>query len=240
MGDENNCESNGPNIVGIGHDLSLHYFQIYIIQHLCINAKKSLILHINTTNVKIGLFFGSFNPIHIGHTAIANYIVEYSDVDEVWFVVSPHNPLKKKATLLNDTQRLELVDLAIGDDKRFRSSNIEFTMPKPSYTIDTLTYLTERYPNDSFTLIAGMDNLDVFTKWKNYEQILENYTLAVYPRPGCGGNDLLNHNSISVINAPQMEISSSFIRQAIKEDRNVSYFLPKEVWSHIDKYNLYK
>lgn len=190
--------------------------------------------------MKVGLFFGSFNPIHIGHLAIANYMVEYSDLDEIWLVISPQNPLKKKKTLLNEFDRYKMVELAVGDDIRIKPSNIEFSMPKPSFTIDTLTYLSEKNPNHQFVLIAGTDNFHSFHKWKNYEEILKNYKLYIYPRPGFNLGKYENHESISLINAPQMEISSSFIRDAIKEKKDIRYFLPNKVYDYILKMNLYQ
>lgn len=189
--------------------------------------------------MKVGLFFGSFNPIHIGHLAIANYMVEFSDLDEIWLIISPQNPLKKKKTLLNEFDRYKMVELAVGDDIRIKPSNIEFSMPKPSFTIDTLTYLSEKNPNHQFILIAGTDNFQSFHKWKNYEEILKNYNLYIYPRPGYNLGKYENHKSISLINAPQMEISSSFIRNAIKEKRDIRYFVPDKVYDYILKMNLY-
>ena len=190
--------------------------------------------------MKVGLYFGSFNPIHIGHLAIANYMVEYSDLDEVWLVISPQNPLKKKSTLLNEYDRLKMVELAILDDLRIKPCDIEFRLPKPSYTIDTLTYLRERNPKVDFILIAGTDNFQSFHKWKNYEEILKQYQLYIYPRPGSDLGKYSDHNSIKLVNAPLMEISSSFIRDAIKNDNDIRYFLPKEVYRYIEKMNLYK
>ncbi|MBN1182996.1 MAG: nicotinate-nucleotide adenylyltransferase [Bacteroidales bacterium] len=177
--------------------------------------------------MKVGLFFGSFNPIHIGHMAIANYMVEYSDISQLWFIVSPHNPLKRKATLLEDHHRLEMVRMAIGDDMRFQVSDIEFRMPKPSYTIDTLTYLKAQFPGYEFVIIMGSDGLPTFKKWKNYEQIISLHKRLVYPRPG-EKIDMKEHPNIEIINAPQMEVSSSFIRQAIIDQKDIRYFLPNE------------
>ncbi len=190
--------------------------------------------------MKAGLFFGSFNPIHIGHLAIANYMVEYTDLDEVWLIISPQNPLKKKKTLLNEFDRLRMAELAVEDDLRIKPSNIEFSMPKPSYTIDTLTYLSERNPNHNFVLIAGTDNFRSFHKWKNYEEILKNYQLYIYPRPGYTLGKYENYDNIKRIAAPVMEISSSFIRSAIKEGKDIRHFLPKEVYNYIIKLHLYK
>ncbi len=190
--------------------------------------------------MKIGLYFGSFNPIHIGHLAIANYMVEFSDLDEIWLVVSPQNPLKKKNSLLNEFDRFDMVELALKDDLRIKPSDIEFNLPKPSYTIDTLTYLSEKNPKYNFNLIVGADSLQSFHKWKNYEKILKHYKLYVYPRPNCNIDEFKDHEKVSVINAPLMEVSSSFIRKSIKENKNIRHFLPAEVYKYIEKMNFYK
>lgn len=187
-----------------------------------------------------GLYFGSFNPIHIGHLAIANYLVEYANLSELWFVVSPQNPLKKKSTLLPDYQRLELVNRAIGDFHKFKASNIEFYLPKPSYTTDTLAYLDEKYPRKKFALIMGEDNLASIKKWKNYELLLEHRQLIVYPRPGCEKTTFHSHPNVQLVPAPNMEISSSFIRQAIKEGKDMRYFLPYKVWQYLDEMSFYR
>lgn len=190
---------------------------------------------------KVGLYFGSYNPIHIGHLAIANYMVEYTNVDQLWFVVSPQNPHKKKMNLLADHHRLEMVERAIGNDERFRASNIEFNLPKPSYTIDTLAYLKERHPNNQFVILMGSDNLEYFHKWKNYETIVENYGVIVYPRPGFDESKVKSHKNISIADgAPLMEVSSSFIRKAIKEGKDVRYFLPQAAGKYLDEMNFYK
>jgi nicotinate-nucleotide adenylyltransferase len=196
--------------------------------------------------VETGLYFGSFNPIHIGHMAIANYLVEFTGLKQIWFVVSPHNPLKQKTSLLNDYQRLEMVHMAIDDDPRFRASDIEFNMPKPSYTIDTLTYLSEKYPDREFRLIMGSDNLYFIHKWKNYNNLLDEYKIIVYPRPGYPADKerlpvLSDYGErIDQINAPLMEISSSFIRKAVKEGKNICHFLPEKVFKYMDEMNFYK
>ena len=191
--------------------------------------------------LKVGLYFGSFNPIHIGHMAIANYMVEYTDLDQLWFVVSPQNPLKNKSNLLNDYQRLELVNRAIEDDNRFRASNIEFDLPKPSYTIDTLAYLSDKYPDYQFVILMGSDNLESFHKWKNFKTIVQNYGIIVYPRPGFEQAKVLKHENITIAKeAPLMEISSSFIRNAIKEGKDVRHYLPQNVWEYVDEMNFYK
>lgn len=190
--------------------------------------------------MKIGLFFGSFNPIHIGHLAIANHIQQFSDLDQVWFVVSPHNPFKKKSTLANDYDRLHLVNLAIEDYPNLNVSNIEFSLPQPSYTIDTLTVLKEKYPGHEFSIIMGMDNLQSFEKWKNHEQILKHFSVYVYPRIGSEARNWLNHPKIHISNAPIMEISSTFIRQAIKENKNIRPLLPEKVWNYLEGSSMYK
>jgi len=187
-----------------------------------------------------GLFFGSFNPIHVGHMALANYILEYTELDEIWFVVSPHNPLKEKSTLLNDQQRLHMVTLAIGDQRKYKASNIEFKLSQPSYTINTLVHLKEKYPSRNFQLIVGMDSLQTFHKWKNYEEILKSYRLIVYPRLGCDGGKLINHPSVQIVNAPIINISSTMIRDAIKEKKNMQFMVPSESWSYIKEMHFYK
>ncbi|MES2140245.1 MAG: nicotinate (nicotinamide) nucleotide adenylyltransferase [Bacteroidota bacterium] len=190
--------------------------------------------------MKVGLFFGSFNPIHAGHLVLANYMLEYTDLERIWFVVSPHNPLKKKSTLLDEKQRLQLVDLAIGDNTKLKSSNIEFNLPQPSYTIVTLTYLKEKHPQHEFVLIMGADNLESFHKWKNYEEILKHHQLYIYPRPGSEGGNLKDHPQIKLVNAPVMEISSTAIRQAIKEKKDMRYFMPEAVWQYIKEMHFYE
>lgn len=192
--------------------------------------------------MKVGLYFGSFNPIHIGHLIIANYMAEHSDLSEVWFVVTPHNPFKKKASLLDNYQRLEMVYLATKDYDKLKPSNIEFNLPQPSYTINTLTYLQEKYPEKEFALIMGEDNLKGFHKWKNYELILENHHIYVYPRISNGHTDTQfnNHKKIHTINAPVMELSSTYIRNAIKDGMNVKPMVPEHVWQYLDTMNFYK
>lgn len=187
-----------------------------------------------------GLFFGSFNPIHIGHLAIANYILEFTDMSELWMIVSPHNPLKNKKSLAPDYHRLEMVKTAIGDHTKMKASDIEFKLPKPSYTVDTLAYLTEKYPNKKFALIMGADNLQSFEKWKNYTEILKNYKIFVYPRPDINIKDLKFEGDIEITNAPLMEISSSFIRDAIKNGKDIRYYLHDKVFEYIGECGLYK
>ena len=190
--------------------------------------------------MKIGLFFGSFNPVHSGHMVIAGYMSEFTDLSQVWFVVSPHNPLKIKNSLLQDYHRMTLVKIAIGDNRKLKASDIEFKLPRPSYTIHTLAYLFEKFPEHQFVLILGSDNLESFTKWKNYEQILEQVELYVYPRKDSHGGELINHPKVKIISAPVMEISSSFIREAIKNKKDVRYMMPEKVWEYVDEMNFYK
>lgn len=190
--------------------------------------------------MKVALFFGSFNPVHIGHLAIANYIVEFVTVDQLWFVLSPQNPLKPKSTLLPDYQRLEILNRAIEDFPKFQVSAIEFNLPKPSYTIDTLTYLKEKFPEHSFSLVMGADNLATINKWKNYELLLKNFKIIVYPRPNITFNKFFQEKNVELIDAPLMEISSSFIRNAIKGQKDVRYFLPQKAYEYIDEMNFYK
>ncbi|PQL92032.1 nicotinate (nicotinamide) nucleotide adenylyltransferase [Apibacter adventoris] len=189
----------------------------------------------------IGLFFGSFNPIHIGHLIIANYIIENSSLDKIWFVISPQNPFKEKKTLLGDHHRLEMVNLAIQKYPKFQASNVEFNLPKPSYTIDTLVVLKEKYPDHNFVLLMGQDNLLSFHKWKNYEQIIKYYKLLIYPRiTKESQKPILCHPNIEKVSAPIIEISSTMIRKMIKENKNVYPMLSPEVFNYIDGSNLYK
>jgi len=190
--------------------------------------------------LKVGLFFGSFNPIHVGHMVLANYFLEYTDIDTLWFVVSPQNPLKEKKTLLDERHRLQLVKVAIGDNIKMKASDIEFKLPQPSYTINTLTYLKEKYPAYHFVLIMGADNLENFHKWKNHEQILKQYEVYVYPRKETVASHFLQHPKVKPVNAPLVEISSTFIRAAIKEKKDVRYFLPANVWEYIQEMHFYE
>ena len=189
--------------------------------------------------MKIGLFFGSFNPMHIGHKIIASYMVEFSNLDKVMFVVSPQNPLKQKNSLLDQYHRLQIIRAEEEDNPKLSVSDIEFSMPKPSYTIDTLVRLKEKHPKNDYALIMGADNLQNFHKWKNYEQILENYSIYVYPRPGIEIEG--THKNIHIIDGvPQMEISSSFIRKSIKEGKDISYLMPEKAWKYTDEMNFYR
>jgi nicotinate-nucleotide adenylyltransferase len=189
---------------------------------------------------KTGLFFGSFNPIHLGHLMIASYMAEFTGLHDVWFVVSPHNPLKNKQSLLADHHRLAMVRIATEDDPRFRVCDIEFKMPRPSYTIDTLTWLQEKYSDRTFVVLAGSDMLGSLTKWKNYEALLAQYQIYIYPRPGNKPSPFDHHPSIRFTEAPLVDISSSFIRRAVREGRNMRYFLPEKVWKYLDEMNFYK
>ncbi|MBU1369661.1 MAG: nicotinate-nucleotide adenylyltransferase [Bacteroidetes bacterium] len=189
---------------------------------------------------RVGLFFGSFNPIHNGHMILANYIVEFTDLHELWFVVSPQNPLKEKKSLLDDHHRLDMVFKAVNDDPRFSVNDIEFRMPRPSFTIDTLTRLSERHPNTEFSLICGMDNLESMPKWKNYEMLLNTYRLLVYPRKGHDGGKYAQHPSVQHVNAPEIEISSSFIRRAVASGKNLSFFMPDGAFRYMTEMHFYE
>ena len=189
--------------------------------------------------MKIGLFFGSFNPMHIGHKVIASYMAEFSDLQHVWFVVSPQNPLKQKQSLLDKHHRLMIIRMEVEANPKLSTSDIEFNLSQPSYTIDTLGHLKEQYPENDFVLIIGADNLQSFHKWKEYEQILANYSVYVYPRPGIEISS--SHENIHIVKGvPQMEISASFIRDAIKQGQDVSYLMPEKAWKYIKEMNLYK
>ena len=192
--------------------------------------------------MKIGLYFGTFNPIHVGHLTIANHLAEYSDLDKIWFVVTPHSPFKKKSSLLDNRQRYEMVYRATEDYTKLEPSDIEFNLPQPNYTINTLTYLKEKYPDYTFSLIMGEDNLKGFHKWKNYQLILDNHDIYVYPRISEGTVDtqFSTHSKIKKIDAPIMELSSTFIRKSIKEGKNVRPMLPEHVWEYLDEMNFYK
>ncbi|CAM3920460.1 nicotinate (nicotinamide) nucleotide adenylyltransferase [Flavobacterium sinopsychrotolerans] len=206
--------------------------------------------------MKIGLYFGTFNPIHVGHLIIANHMAEHADLDQIWMVVTPHNPLKKKSTLLDDYHRLQMVHLATEDFPKIKPSDIEFKLSQPNYTVNTLVYLEEKYPNYEFSLIMGEDNLKSLHKWKNYEAILAHHEIYVYPRLEAKGSaeeaistDAYNLDlkilqkfgtKIHMIDAPVVEISSTFIRENIKKGKNVQPLLPAKVWEYIDHNNFYK
>lgn len=192
---------------------------------------------------KVGLYFGTFNPVHMGHMIIANHMVEYSALDEVWFVVTPQSPFKAKKSLLDNNHRYQMVLEATEAYPKLKPSTIEFDLPQPNYTVNTLVHLTERYPSGyEFCLIMGEDNLKSFHKWKNYEVILAQYELFVYPRISEGAieHQFQNHPRIHKVAAPIMEISSTFIRKANKDGKNIRPLVPQEVWKYIDEMNFYR
>ena len=189
---------------------------------------------------KVGIYSGSFNPIHHGHVMLANYLVEFSDLDELWFVVSPQNPLKQKAELLDDAERLKMVQLAVGDDPRFRVSDVEMHLPRPSYTINTLTTLSEQHSDCQFVFICGMDSLQNLSRWYQYQRILDNYELLVFPREGYDGGELVHHPSVTVLKTPILEISSTFIRRCVKECRDVRHFMPEKAFQYMQENGFYK
>jgi nicotinate-nucleotide adenylyltransferase len=189
--------------------------------------------------MKTGLYFGSFNPVHIGHLAIANFMIGFTDLDQLWFVISPQNPLKRKTTLLEDHKRRTLLEIAVENDDRFKVCDIEFKLPKPSYTVDTLAYLKELHPDLEFVLIMGSDGLPTFRKWKNFQLIEQQYTRYVYPRPGYPVVKEENPNC-RVVEAPLMEISSTFIRDALKKRVDIRHFLPPGVYEYIEQMHFYE
>ena len=193
-------------------------------------------------NKKIGLFFGTFNPIHIGHVIIANHMAEFSDLDEVWLVVTPHNPHKKKSTLLDNHNRLDMVFMACEEFEHLQPSDVEFRLEQPNYTVKTLAHFQEKYPTNEFCLIMGEDNLKTFHKWKNYEVILDNHSLYVYPRKSGGKveNQFKDHPKITRVDAPVIEISATFIRDSIKEGKFIKPMLPAKVWEYVIHNNFYK
>lgn len=189
----------------------------------------------------IGLFFGSFNPVHLGHLIIAEYMATRTDLDQVWFIVSPHNPFKQRATLANDFDRLHMVQLAIDDNPRLKVSNIEFSLPKPSFTIDTMVYLHEKYPQHQFALIMGSDNLESLHKWKNYEVLLERYPIHVYQRAGTTTElPILSQGDFRRYDVPMVDISSTYIRQSIAEGLSIRYMVPESVYQFLDGSRLYR
>lgn len=192
--------------------------------------------------MKIGLYFGTFNPIHIGHLVIANHLAEYSDLNQIWFVVTPQSPFKVKQSMLDNYQRLEMVYRATKDYDKLKPSDIEFNLPQPNYTVNTLAYLQEKYPKYEFSLLMGEDNLKGFHKWKNYEWILSNHNIYVYPRlsEGVIETQFEDHPHIHKVEAPIMELSSTFIRNAIKKGKNVKPMLPEHVWEYVDEMNFYR
>lgn len=192
--------------------------------------------------MKIGLYFGTFNPIHIGHLIIANHLAEYSNLDKIWLVITPHNPFKKKNSLLDNLHRYQLVQRAIENYPKLEASTIEFDLPQPNYTVNTLVHLQEKYPDHEFCLIMGEDNLKSLHKWKNYETIIDNHEIYVYPRISNSEvpDQFKDHSKIHVIDAPVVEISSTFIRKAVKANKNCQPLLPREVWQYIDEMNFYR
>lgn len=192
--------------------------------------------------MKIGLYFGTFNPIHVGHLAIANHMAENADLDQVWLVVTPLSPFKKKKTLLANHHRLDMVYLATETYDKLQPSDIEFKLPEPNYTVNTLVHLEEKFPQHEFSLLMGEDNLKSFHKWKNYEAILANYDLYVYPRISDGTipEQFEQHPKVKRVAAPIMEISSTMIRKSIAEKKNIRPLLDAKVWQFIDEMNFYK
>ena len=191
--------------------------------------------------MKTGLFFGSFNPIHLGHLMIAGYMLEFTDIDELWFVVSPHNPLKEKSELADDFHRLEMVKLAIKEfSPKMQVCEIEMSLPKPSYTVNTLKVLKEKYPEKEFVVIMGSDSMDTIEKWKDYKTLLEENSIYVYPRLGSDLKEIEKKYPVTIINAPVIEISSTFIRNSLKDNKNMEFFLPSKVLEYLQKNCIYK
>jgi len=190
--------------------------------------------------MKVGLYFGSFNPIHVGHLIIAQAVLELAKLDEVWFIVSPQNPFKKNKNLLHEFDRYDMVKYAIEENDRFKVSDIEFNMPRPSYTIDTLVYIQEKHPGHQFKLIIGGDNLAAFPKWKNSKKIIEDFGLIVYPRPGLGNDKRIHHKNILHVEAPLLDISATYIRNCIRKNRSIKYLVPEKTASFIYERKLYQ
>lgn len=190
--------------------------------------------------MNIGLYFGSFNPIHTGHLIIANHIVQNTNLSQVWFVISPQNPFKKSANLLNEYHRLYLVQVSIEDEPALKASDIEFRLPKPSYTIDTLTYLQEKYPSHEFTVIMGSDSYQNLPAWKNSEQLIKNYPIIVYERPGFKTVKIYEGSKTIILDAPLLEISSTHIRKMVKEGKSIRYLVPEKVKTEIEQNGYYK
>jgi nicotinate-nucleotide adenylyltransferase len=190
--------------------------------------------------MKVGLFFGSFNPIHIGHLIIGNIMVETTDLEQVWYIVSPQNPLKASASLIHEFDRYDMVQAAVNDAYHLKVSDIEFNMPKPSYTVDTLAYLADRHPEHHFSLIIGEDNLRSLPKWKNYKTIVENYGLYVYPRPNGKKSTLENEANVQFIQAPILDISATYIRGLVKNNKSIKFLVPDAVAQLIESRKLYQ
>lgn len=193
-----------------------------------------------TPSMKVGLYFGSFNPVHHGHLIIANYMVQHTNLDQVWLVVSPQNPLKPSAALLNEYHRLFLVQIAIEGEHRLKAVDIEFRLPKPSYTVDTLTYLQEKYPSNEFAVIMGSDSFENLPRWKNYQFILEHYPIYVYKRPGHEINSQYENARVTVLKAPLLEISATHIRNTLKAGQSIRYLVPDKVMEEIERNNYYR
>jgi len=190
--------------------------------------------------MKIGLYFGSFNPIHTGHLIIAEHVLNFTGLDRVWLIISPQNPLKPSASLLGEYDRLHLVNLAIENSSHLKAVDVEFRLPKPSYTITTLTYLTEKYPNDEFTVIMGSDSFNNLPKWRNYEKLIRDYSFLIYVRPGFPVKGLLPDMNAEVLEAPMLDISASFIRKNIQLDKSIRFLVPEKVFDYIQANNYYK
>jgi nicotinate-nucleotide adenylyltransferase len=190
--------------------------------------------------MNIGLYFGSFNPIHIGHLIIANFVVQNTDIQQIWFIVSPQNPLKKSNSLLNEYHRLYLVQVSVEDEPALKASDIEFRLPRPSYTIDTLTYLAEKYPMHNFSVIMGSDSFQNLSEWKNHKQLLENYKLIVYERPNYPPQNTFNASHVVFLKAPLLEISSTYVRKVIKEGKSIRYLVPEKVRIEIERNSYYR
>lgn len=208
-----------------------------------IDGKKTDIMEGSrySNNMKVGLFSGSFNPIHVGHLVVANYMLEFTSFDEVWFVVTPHNPLKHQEDLLDDQLRLEMVRLALKDYEGLHASDIEFRLPRPSYTVETLAALSKEYPGKEFYLIIGGDNWAIFDRWKEHERILQQQGVFIYPRKGEAVNVPPEYqDSVQVVNAPLVEISSTFVRECLKQGKNMRAFLPPGVYEFILERGLYR
>ncbi len=195
--------------------------------------------HINK-KIRTGVFSGSFNPIHIGHLALANYLLEFEGLDEIWFIVTPQNPLKEKEMLLDNQTRLKMVEMAISDCSHFKINTIEFDLPKPSYTINTLKALESKYPDREFVLLIGADNWLIFHKWVNHEELKKNYNILIYPRRGHVVYIDPEYPNIRCVNAPLIEISSTFIRDALNRGKNMRYFMTSKVYEFVKLHNLYK
>ncbi|MFC2137919.1 nicotinate (nicotinamide) nucleotide adenylyltransferase [Bacteroidota bacterium] len=190
--------------------------------------------------MKTGLFFGSFNPVHIAHMALGNYMLEYTEVEEIWFVISPHNPFKARDTLLNQFQRLEMVKMSIDDHPKMKAIDVEFNLPQPSYTIDTLNYLSENYKDKQFYIIMGADGVNYIHRWKDADIIIKNYKRLVYPRPFVKIEKEENMENAELVAAPLIEISSSFIRDSIKIGKDMKFYLPNRVYEYIKNMGFYR